>query len=263
MIINPYAFGGGGAWSPANLTVPPKIWLNDSSNVTDAGSGACSAWDDISGNGYHFTQVALTRPLIVSGGLNGRRTIRFDGTEDFLGCAVSGALDVMRNVGAGWMFCVVKKLALDGAATDRTIFMAPAGTGVNTARFVCNIGSASSANKPRLAVRRLDADSTGTLVATNAVDTNWHSLLFRIDWANGDGFFGLDGAADVQNLSLTTSGSTSNTASLTRLAIGSSGGGTSGFGDIELAEIVIGAGSLPSAGEITDLFNYADTRWGL
>ena len=262
MLIDAYRFGPP-AWTPASLTVPPKIWLNDSSSVTDAGSGACSAWNDISGNSYHFTQPALTRPLIVSGGLNGRRTIRFDGTEDFLVCTVAGALDVMRNTGAGWMFCVVKKTALDGAATDRTIFMAPAGTGTSTARFVANIGNAVSANKPRLAVRRLDGDGTSTLVATNAVDTNWHSLLFRMDWANGDGFFGLDGSADVQNLALTTSGNTSNTASLTRLTIGSAGSGTAGFGDIELAEIIVGAGSLPSAGEITELFSYADARWGL
>lgn len=257
------AVGGVSGWTPASLTVPPKIWLNDSSNVTDAGAGACSAWDDISGNGYHFTQAASTRPLIVSGGLNGRRTIRFDGTEDFLGCAVSGALDVFRNVGAGWMFCVVKKMALDGSPTDRTIFMAPTNTGVNTTRFQATIGNAVSANKPRLAARRLDADSAGTLVATNAVDTNWHSFLFRMDWTNGDGYIAIDGAADVQNLSITSSGSTSNTASLTRLAIGSASGGTLTFADIELAEIIIGSGSLPSAGEITELFSYADSRWGL
>lgn len=259
------ADAGPAPWTPASLTVPPKIWLNDSSSVTDAGGGACSQWDDISGNGFHFSQPASPRPSIIASGLNGRRTIRFDGTEDFLRCQASGALDVMRNTGAGWMFCVVKKLALDGSPTDRTIFMAPAGTGVNTARFVCNIGNAGSggANKPRLAVRRLDGDSTSVLVATNAVDTNFHSLLFRMDWTNGDGFFGLDGAADVQNLSLTSTGSTSNTASLTQISIGSSAGGTLTFGDIELAELIVGAGSLPSAGEITDLFTYADTRWGL
>lgn len=257
------ADAGPAPWTPASLTVPPKIWLNDSSSVTDSGGGACSQWDDISGNGFHFSQPASPRPSIIASGLNGRRTIRFDGTEDFLRCQASGALDVMRNTGAGWMFCVVKKMALDGAATDRTIFMAPAGTGVNTARFVCSIGSASAANKPRLAVRREDGVGTTTLVATNAVDTNWHTLLFRMDWTNGDGFIEADGAADVQNLSLTTTGNTTNSASLTQLTVASSGGGTLGFGDIELAELIVGAGSLPSAGEITDLFTYADTRWGL
>lgn len=264
MVINPYRFGGGGGtWNPSNLAVPPKFWVNDSSSVLDAGAGACSQWNDISSSGYNLTQASGTnRPLIVAAAQNGRRIIRFDGLDNYMNNSGAGAKDLFRNTSAAWAMVVVKKAALDGVATNRNIIMGSTPT-AGSARFLVSIGSTSGANRPRLAVRRLDADSAGLVTAASAVDTNYHMLLTIADWANGDGFIWKDGALTDSNTSMTTSGSTSNTAANDPFTVGAGSDSIAGPADVDLAEAIIGTGSLPDSTEIDKLFGYAAHRWGL
>lgn len=74
-------------WTPSQLTGSntPKAWIHplDASTITsDVGAKILT---DKSGNGFSPTQVTTTKqPSIISGGLNGMTTIRFDGTDDFM-----------------------------------------------------------------------------------------------------------------------------------------------------------------------------------
>lgn len=57
-----------------------------------ASNGAVARWEDRSGNGFHLGQAtANNRPLRITGEINGRDVLRFDGTNDFIERATTSA----------------------------------------------------------------------------------------------------------------------------------------------------------------------------
>lgn len=242
------------AWTPADLAVPPSIWFNDTSPVT--GAVTCSQWNDISGNGYHITQAGGgQQPTINATGLDGKRTLSTN-TDDLMINSAAGALT--QNQGAAWAMFV--NSCTDASAALRHLFFISTNSSINARFNVCS-STTSGQRRYALRVRRLDGDAIQTLNASAAVDTAPHVWLFAMDWANGDGTIYLDGATDAQNLALTTSGNTSNTAAVSPLIVWSAGSGVSSLADT--AEIIFGVGTLPSAGEIEKLFGYMHHKWGL
>lgn len=259
MIPFPFQTGGlgfasqeQGSWTPAQLS--PTIWLNDASPVGDSG-GLCTSWSDISGNANHFNQVfASQQPLIVTGGLNSRRTIRFDGTDDRL---VRSPNNLFRNSGACYAFLVMKKAATD-AGTFRIVFSAQAG--VNAVRFSVSTSASGFANRPRMVVRRLDADAASILGAATATNTAWHMVLCQMQWSSGAGTIYLDDVQDATNPTLTSAGNTSNTDNFGDIGLGSDGTNPA---DVEIAEFVVKDGAIPTTDERNKIFGYAAHRWGL
>lgn len=253
-LISSYGSSGGSVWTPANLTVPPSIWVNETSAIT--GAVQCQQWDDISGNGYHLSQSNVgNRPLINNPGLNGMRSIAGDGSDDVLINASAGVKALTQNQSAAWFMCAGS--CGDTTAVLRHIWFMSTITSAN-ARFNISMSTTSGARRPALRVRRLDADAVAVLNASTALDTNPHVLLFMMDWANGDGSIWIDGVLDAQNLSLTSSGNTSNTASASSLGLYASPIGSAT--DFDGGEFCFGVGALPTSGEITQLFNYF-SRW--
>lgn len=250
------------AWTPAALT--PHVWLDDSTGVTDV-SGAASQWDDKSGNGLHFTQsTAGARPTILAAELNGRRVLRFDGTSDFMACPAAGALNLFRNTNKGWLFAVYKKRTADVGASERTIFRSFTASGIVAARFVVNAGGPSAANAPTARMRRLDADSLATLSGSSPHSGAWSALLVEVDWQTGGCSIFVDGSLEGSNPSLTSSGVTSNTASSRAPVIATSDPASpAAFGDIDLACLILGQGSLPGSVGRGNLFAWAADRYGL
>lgn len=253
-------------WDPSMLKVPSSIWLDHTTSVTDV-SGNASQWNDKSGNSWHFSQAtAGQRPLIVASGLAGFRTIRFDGTDDFMQSAVAGAQDIMRNTGAGWSIAVAKKLATDGADTERSIWFIS--TAVGNVRFSHAIGNASAggANKPATAARRLDADGFARLSSPSVPTVGaFHIFLNLQNWSTGQGEQWVDGTQVAVNATLTSAGLTSNTASNFALGLGAAANGAGGvqFADMEVASTLVGKGTLPTSDEIARLFGWAAHTYGL
>jgi hypothetical protein len=246
------------------------LWLNDSSSVTDAGSGACSQWNDISGNGWHMASAlaSTTYPSIIASGLDGKRTIRFDGSNDRLYCAPGDPRGIFRNVSGAFALAVYKKMSADGSPTARALFSVTNGTDGAT-RCVANAASSGGgANTPALAARRLDGDSTVALIGGSAVTTSWAVVLWRMDYANGDGYVYINGDLSASNTSFTSDGNTSDTASARAVMLGAfptqntTDPSAQNFSDIEVAELIVGT-TLTGAGEIDKLFGYAHHRWGL
>ena len=247
-------------WTPASLGGVPKIWLNDSSAVTDAGAGACSQWNDVSGNANHFVQgTGAARPLIQLLALNNRRTIKFNGTSHFM--ELTSNLAVFQNVTSASIGVVWKKNPTGVSAADRWIFHAPTNVNGNS-RFTLLAGSTTDGDLPQARLRRLDADTAATLNMNNASDGNYHLTLFTMDYTNRPGTFYQDGATDNSNATLTTAGSTSNTASQTRIAIGAHADATK-WGGIEIAELFILTGYIPTGGERDKIAGYFAWMWGL
>ena len=82
MVINPYLYAsGGGVDSPDDLD-NLEVWLDasDDSSVTHS-SNSVSQWNDLSGNGRHFTQGTSAEQPTYN---NGSDYIEFDGSDDEL-----------------------------------------------------------------------------------------------------------------------------------------------------------------------------------
>lgn len=252
-------------WTPASLSVAPKIWLNDDSTVTDAGGGACSQWNDISGNGHNFSQpTSGNRPSIIASGLNGRRVIRFNGTSGFMQSGTGGVLDIFKNVAAAWAISALVKTT-DVTEDRRFVFMSATNVGSGAGRFDYAAGfpAAGGANKPYTFGVRTDGGvsqgATGSAARTGA-----YMYLGACDFAAGSAAIHIDGSLDASSSGLWTGGgNTSNTSAAVAHKLGCNLPGTTGFYDGDIGEIIVGAGSLPTAGEIDKLFGYLAHRWGL
>jgi hypothetical protein len=255
-MIGFYAAGGANSkWSPGFLS--PRLWLDDSTAVTDV-SGSASQWNDKSANGWNMAQsTAANRPTIIASAINGRRALEFDGTSDFMATTAAGARAIYRNVSAGWAFLVFKRAAT-GSAT-RVLF--GASTGVNSAAARLRFDLA--AEKIRIASARVDGTPATLLSGATSIDTSWHAALITVDWATTTAEIHLDGVLDGSSTSFGTAGSTSNTDSQANLSIGSNMNGTEAFFDGRVACVIAGAGSLPTSGQRTKLFAWAEDRYGL
>lgn len=259
MIPFPFQTGGLGfvaadqpGWTPAQIS--PTFWLNDASPITD-NAGNCAQWNDISGNGKHFSRVSpANQPLIVSTGLNGRRTIRFDGLGDSLARAPD---NLFQNSPACYCFIVLKKLATD-AGSFRLVFVTQAG--VNATRFSVSASATGFANRPRMVARRLDADAAGILGGATATGTDWYMVMCQMEWSSGAGTIYLNDVSDATNPTLTSAGNTSNTNNFSDILIGSDG---TNHADVEIAEMVVTNGVILGTSDRNKLFGYAAHRWGL
>jgi hypothetical protein len=248
-------------WTPASLGTFPFLWYDPATAVTDAGAGACSRWDNQNVNGYYLEQSSPgDRPLIVPGGVNGLRLLRFDGTSQFMRTAGPSPRAIFQNASYGYIFVVFKRAVSTGGGATRLLMFNGNNT-TNGARFSLYCDNTTTGDKMQMIVRRLDADSAATLTGTVSVNSGWHMALAIMDWSVGDGFIYVDGTLDVSNTSLTTSGNTSNTAATSNssLAAGQAGGA---YADIDCPELFAGA-YLPTAGEIDRIFGYAAHRYGL
>lgn len=252
---------GAAPWTPALLLVPPKIWLDDGSPITEI-AGACSSWDDRSANGWHFSQTnSSLRPAVVAGGLNGRRVIRFDGTDDVLLNTSTGARSIMSNTGAGWAFVVGNTRAV-GAASQQVLLF-PISTNVGTNRF--GLFAAYSTGSPRIvmASRLADGGSAHEMIASASPGFgSWSMQLFERDWSGGRAAIWLDGEKSNETTGLAT-GSTSSGASNTAVYLGTNGPSASAPWRGDLAVLIVGSGSLPSVADIDRLFGWAAWRYGL
>jgi hypothetical protein len=251
-------------WTPQNLTVAPSMWLDDSTAVTNV-SGAASTWADKNSSAWDVQQTtAANRPTINATGLNGLRTLTFDGTNDFMQTNHPTPRAFSQNISSAWTFAVFRKTSVDGVGTFRTIMQSNTETG--STRYAASIGTTTTANRMGGVVRRLTADTAAVLIGGTAVGTGWRLGMFQQDYANRPGTVYVDGVSDATNATLTTAGSTANTLAVEQLVIGAGVNSAltySGFADMELAAILNGRNGLPSTLERQKLEGWAAWRYGL
>lgn len=85
--------GSGTSTAPSG----PSLWLKADAGVT-LNAGNVMQWSDQSGNNNHAVQTtAANQPALVSNGVNGKPSLRFDSTSDYLRVANSQTL----NFGSG------------------------------------------------------------------------------------------------------------------------------------------------------------------
>ncbi len=255
------AMGGRRLWTPSDLSVPPDIWVDWDSAVTNV-AGNASQWSNSKGSiGGSFGQsTGGARPSIQSSGLGGRRFLRFDGTNDCMHMTSVAARDIFRNTGQGWLFSVIRKRGTDLTGADRVSFYAPSADGAS--RFHSSVGTTANENAHNLQVRRLDADSTSMLNGP-ALPGEWVIRRDIVDWANGEGFIHINGELEAQNLSFTSSGNTSNSAGFNQTVSIAATYVPVAFADIDAGCYIAGAGSFPAGGDWERLEGWAAWQCGL
>lgn len=250
---------GGGAWDPSFLS--PQLWFDDSTAVVDA-SGFASSWaskGSLSSSATNST--AAQQPLIVPAGLNGRRTLRFDGTDDRL--LIANSRSLFQNALAGWIFIVCKKIGSDASAVSRSIVRWDTSTTGNI-RFgiYANDGTAGQQNRPAVLARRLDANAlTSTRDSVGRADT-WVAVLATADWANRVLSLYVNGSLQGQATSAWDAGGTTSNTQSNYVGIAGSSTGATLFGG-EIACLIAGAGAIPGTSDRTELFNWSLNRYGV
>jgi hypothetical protein len=248
-----------GPWTPASLS--PFFWANDESAVTESG-GVLQQWDDVRSNGLSFSQAtAGNRPDLNATGLNGRRTVEFTATDYMDGSA--GMLAVAN--GTGFVGCFAVYQNRSSAATERWVLSVALNSTANgISRFALKSSATGQTDKPTLYARRVDGGSSVQLNAATATGTSWSLVGARCDYTNADGFVDINGGlANASNTSFTSAGNTdSSDSSSVRLAM-RSGSVAVPYADMNLAEIVIVKGTMPSSSDLDKLYGYFAHRWGL
>lgn len=250
-------------WTPLNMATSPRIYLDvQDSSVTDV-SGACAEISNLGSlgtNGNFLQGTASNRPSILNAELNGRRVLRFDGSNDVLTCSTAATL--FRNTGAAWVFSVYKKRTTDGSPTARyLLFSSDAGSLIRFSVLAAD-NAVGRANKPTMFAKRLDADSAAALESPNVVAGSYVMFMATCDYSTRAGVIRENGTQSAANSALTASaGNTSDTSAASATSIGALSAGGSAA-DIDLATVVV-SNVMPSAGEIEKLEGWAAHRWGL
>lgn len=209
-------------WTPSDLPVPPKVWCDWNSSVTDV-SGFASSWGNQGSLGGSLDQSTPdNRPAILASEINGKRALRFDGTNDGLIGDTATFSSLFRNVRNGLAVALYKKRGTDGSGGDKVVVRAARGTGDGTqagVRFDLQCSDPASANALRMGVRRLDADTFSSIIA-NPSSGAWSIASGEMRWGSGIGMVYQNGAITGRNVTLTSTGVTSNTAAVAPLYVG-------------------------------------------
>jgi hypothetical protein len=246
-------------WTPANLTNPASLWYDDQSTLTNV-SGNCSQRNDRTGNGWNQTQTTSgQRPQIISGGLNGLTTLRYDGSNDCLNIT-SSALGIYNAASAGWMFGVYQKTNTDATTVSRRVFVFTNNGGGARLGLYWDDGTSGAQNRLVIGARRLDAGTYNRLQSSTTLSMQWVAVLACVSWTGRTIDLYINGSLDASATgSFDSSGVTSATNSATATTGAASGGGTAWAGD----EACSLCGNAITTDDIDRLFGAYMWRYGL
>ncbi len=229
------------------------LWLDgaDSSAASMTLNGSLvETWKDKSGNGRDFTATSTARPTLTPSAINSRSAVTFAGSLTTM-TGNTAAQDVIRNLAGYTIFTAIRTASVAGGE-----------------RFAFGVGSTilfrtgQQDSRPFIGGRRLYADTlesvtdgsgtltTGTAFIQTAVVNHSSQSLTGI--RNGAAF-ATDatymGAGTVQNNEAATS-------------VGSQGGGTYGFWNGDIAEIVVFNTALSTA-DRARVEAYLAAKWAI
>lgn len=232
---------GAELWTPAHLTVAPKIWLDHTSPITDV-SGYASAWANRGSAGGSFTQSTSSyRPEIVASGLNGRRILRFDGSNDVL---KAGSIAVLQGNKA-WHFVVLKKRTAATPTWGAIPTWAHALTTSNKLGLAY-MPAGADANKPLLYGHPSGTAGSQPSITLDSPSINvWDMLGVFVEWGGGTATARRNGAnAGTQSCPTSNAGAAAPSA----FAIGCGLTGASAellngtYADVDIAAVMWGDG---------------------
>lgn len=244
-------------WTPADLSDPPKVWLDWNSPVDDPG-GHLAAWDNLGEIGGSAIQPGSgSRPVAIVGP-GGVRAWKFDGSNDYLYMQGPGPSGLFRAVGHGWQFHVARSNMTAGSPRIFVDSRFPSSRGV---RFYTSFAFPDGL---RSGTRFVDRGAASNSPYVAPVD-DWHIAYLHANWVGGESSINLNGGA-LASAPMDTSGLTEDVGSYNDyLGIGNRAGAlVSGeYLHADVAAIVVGSGSLPSPEERQRLEGWAAHACGL
>jgi len=254
-------------WTPLNMTTVPQIYLDAQDSVITNVGGTCSLISNLGamGSDGDFSQTTTgRRPGILESDINGRRALKFDGSDDRMQGGSIAQKALFQSASAAWSFAVLRKRGADSSNVTRVIFSASQGASTGS-RFVAGagLGIPGSVNNPYFAASRLDGGSSASLAAGQARSGSYYTAMQIVGFQSGEGSIYLDGELLNQNTSLVSpTGLTSNTPSQQPLFIGCFPNQAAGFADIDLATLII-SNTEVSASDRAKLEGWAAHKYGL
>jgi len=245
-----------------------KLWLDasDATSITSS-SGAVSAWNDKSGNGYNFAQsTATNKPTTGTRTKNSLNVIDFDGTNDYMqSTAAASVFNFMHNTTGATIFIVWSPDVINknNWLLDSTNSDALGSSGYGTAiyqqttsaemRQSTNNGSGSPASAP---IR----NNGGPTVAA----TNWYYITLKADTNNATAasrsLFRRNAGSDTGTN--TNTGTPSATNASQSLVLGAQAAGAFEPLNGMIAEVIICSGILSGA-DITKTETYLAAKWAI
>jgi hypothetical protein len=217
------------------LTTTNLLLRYRADDISGADLSSVSSWPSaISGEPAAIQNTSNNQPKLRVGvsALNGHNTVEFDGSNDMLALTGS-ALDVARNKSNLIVF-IVYKLPGSAVANTRSLFTLSTGTTTGARAGILQ----NSSNVHQISGRRLDTDSFGSASSASGSTTGELAVLTGIwRWSTSDVFLFKNGTQVASSLSFQTTGTTSNTASLTGF-IGANAAGTAEWFSGQIAEIL-------------------------
>ena len=258
-------------WEPALV---PSIYtmFNDTSSVVTSAQGL-SQWNPVIGTYPYAQSVGGARyPQAVPQGMsNNRRTVKFDGVDDFLSMSDTGARTFGANTSAMWAFGVWR---ITKEITTGNMVPMAFGDSSSNSRFTISIevNTAGTGMGYRLRGRRIPAEAEGAMndVPLTSPRT-WHMWYAAIDFQNNVFYFSINGGPTVQQSGVMPVAGLTHSANANRSpTLGAWPSVANAMPTIaaahtgmEVAAFTAGQGGLPTASEIQRLFGWAAHRYSL
>jgi hypothetical protein len=229
------------------------LWLDgaDSSAASMTLDGtAVSSWRDKSGNGRDFTATSTARPTLTASVINSRSAVTFNGSTNTL-TGNAAAQDVIRNLAGYTVFTVLRTASI--AAGERLAF----GVG---ATVLFRTGQTDS--RSFMGGRRVGADTlesvTGTASELSVGATFIQSAVVNHTTQSLAGI--RNGATYAADTTYMAAGVSENVAS--SVSVGTQAGGTYGFWNGEIAEIIAFNSALTTTNRAR-VEAYLAAKWGV
>jgi hypothetical protein len=252
--FNPKKIASLGAWFDAT-DLSTLSQTSDGTTPVTANDDPVAYWEDkVTGEAMTMT-VDANRPLWKAAGLNGRRTLNFDGSNDFLTSNAAPIANLLRNISGATVFKVCH-LPADQNAT-LLLFTTP---NSGLARVLQRRQSATGWS---LLGRRLDADTSVNVTGGAHVSA---PIIFRnfADFQNTTVRLAVNAAEVASSTSFQTAGNTSDTASARVSFGGSTSDGITVTTPLNgaISEVIIYRRALTTA-EIARVEGYLAKKWGI
>ena len=223
------ARAGSSTFSPLSLSPFLMVDSNDSADFTFSSGSIVSQWNDLSGNGRHFTSSGTPEPT-RTGTQNGRPTVVFDGVNDYMVTAAWAAISQPTTIVTVAQFDSIANPShylYDGLGTSNRHAII-SGTGYGTINHFAGIEAQAGAK-----------------------DLNWH--IFAVEYNGASTRVRIDGGA-ASTIDVGTQTLTGLTLA-SRFSIGDRLNG-------EVAHLFLKNAAL-SLADLNSLGSYLGGRWGV
>lgn len=180
-----------------------SIWQDSAATTAPAFGSPVGHWRDLTGSGRNATQSGSNRPVLQRDTL-GRPVVQFAGTSAHW--MSLNATSLFQNVDSG----LITVLGLSNGNNQAFAFWS-INTEGGTTRFAAYSGTAGQSISA--IARRLGAEASGTVASFGSRTTSAQVCAALVDWQQGTLFARVDGIQSAAS-SLPTTGTTSNTESL-------------------------------------------------